>query len=361
MKILHCIPQLTGGGAERQLTYLCEGLVALGHQVDVIVMIDGQNGPRLRRSGARIHLLGWRRPFDPLLLVELAARIATLRPDVVQTWLRRMDVLGGLAARACACPWIYSERSTWTPDGWRDMLRHSLIRGMASAVIANSESGAMHWREVLRPEEVHVVHNIVPLQELAAAPPRTRAELGLPDDAELIVYVGRFEPEKNTVLLGTALAEVLRRRPRGVAYCCGVGLELETLRAMVTQAGVGERCHTPGYRDDIWSLVKSADVLVSASHYEGQPNAVLEAMAAGCPLVLSDIAQHRECAGDDGALYFSTHSKEEAVAQLVAALEDRPAARARAEKTRARVQRLSMHAIASAYAEIYAGLPRRKT
>lgn len=361
MKILHCIPQLSGGGAERQLTYLCEGLVALGHQVDVIVMIDGQNGPRLRRSGARVHLLGWRRPFDPVLFVELAARIATLRPDVVQTWLRRMDVLGGLAARACACPWIYSERSTWTPHGWRDTLRHSLIRGLASAVIANSESGAKGWCEVLRGDAVHVVHNILPLEELAAAPPRTRIELGLPDDAELILYVGRFSPEKNIALLGTTLAEMLRRRPRAVVYCCGIGPELEAFRATVTKAGVGERCHTPGYRDDIWSLVQCADVLVSASHYEGQPNVVLEAMAVGCPLVLSDIAQHRECAGDEGALYFSTHSKEEAVAQLVAALEDPPAARARAEKTKARVQRLSMRAIASAYAEIYAGLPRRTT
>jgi glycosyltransferase involved in cell wall biosynthesis len=361
MRILHCIPQLSGGGAERQLTYLCEGLVALGHQVDVIVMIDGQNGPRLRRSGARTHLLGWRRPFDPLLLVELVARIATLRPDVVQTWLRRMDVLGGLAARAGACPWVYSERSTWASDGWRDTVRHSLIRGLATAVIANSESGANHWREVLRGDAVHVVHNIVPLDDLAAAPRRARIELGVPDDAELILHVGRFSREKNIALLGATLAETLRRRPRAVAYCCGVGPELDAFRATVTQAGVSDRCHTPGYRDDIWSLVQSADVLVSASHYEGQPNAVLEAMAAGCPLVLSDIAQHRECAGDEGALYFSPHSNEEAVAQLVTALSDRAAARARAGKMRAKVRRRSTHTIASAYAEIYAGLRLRKT
>ena len=57
MRILHCIPSMLGGGAERQLCYLAAGLVRLGHQVDVVYMLEGPNTARLKASGAKAVLL----------------------------------------------------------------------------------------------------------------------------------------------------------------------------------------------------------------------------------------------------------------------------------------------------------------
>src|SRR4051812_3190922 len=144
MRILHLIPSMLGGGAERQLCYLAEGQVRAGADVHVGYMLEGPNTNRLKASGARVHRLRWYRPYDPLIFHRIWSLMREIAPDVVQTWLRRMDLAGGAAARLLDLPWVYSERNTWV-GGWRDELR-ALVANRASAIVANSETGAAHWR-----------------------------------------------------------------------------------------------------------------------------------------------------------------------------------------------------------------------
>src|SRR5262249_48541791 len=156
VRVLQCIDSLHGGGAERQLTDLAEGLVRLGHEVDVVCMVDGPHGPRLRASGAAVHDLG-RRGTVPLVS-RLYGLIRERRVDVVQTWLGRMGVAGGLAGRLARRPWLYSERSmrvVQTP--WRRTVGRVIGRG-ATAVVAHSEATAALWRKSAQ-GRVHVVPN----------------------------------------------------------------------------------------------------------------------------------------------------------------------------------------------------------
>jgi starch synthase (maltosyl-transferring) len=200
---------------------------------------------------------------------------------------------------------------------------------------------------------VHVVPNGVELDAIAATPPLPRAALGLPDDCELVVYAGRFVPAKNIPLLAASLTALLQARPRAVALACGHGEERAPFVAELERAGLGARCLAPGYRDDLWAVLKAADVVIGPSRHEGRPNVVLEAMAAGAPLVLSDIAQHGECVPRDAALWFARESAAEATAALARALDDKPAARARAERALAAVRGQSVDAMARAYAALY--------
>jgi glycosyltransferase involved in cell wall biosynthesis len=352
VRVLHCIDSLRGGGAERQLTLLVEGLVRLGHEVRVVYMLDGAHGARLRRSGAALHPLGMRTHLP--LVVDLVRIIREHRVDVVQTWLQRMSVAGGLASALARRPWVYSERSVRLLEpGWRAALRHRLA-AHADAIVANSETGAGLWRPSLRdPRKVRVVLNGIDLAAIAATPPAPRRALGIADDAEVVLFVGRLVAPKNVPLLAAALIALLGARPRAVALVCGDGAELPWLRAAVGRAGLGDRCRTLGYREDVWALAKLADVLIAPSLNEGRPNAVLEAVACHCPVALSSIPQHRECVPAAGALWFSPQSPDEAVAALARALDDRTGARTRAEVAFAAVRGQSIEVMARAYHRVY--------
>jgi glycosyltransferase involved in cell wall biosynthesis len=356
MRVLQCIDTLGGGGAERQFTYLVEGLVRIGHEVDVVYMLDGAHGERLRASGATIHPLGWRATLP--LVADLYRLIRQRRVDVVQTWLGRMNVAGGAAGRLARRPWLYSERTVRALySGWRAAVRLWLGRS-AAAVVANSEAGAAPWRATAG-ARVHVVPNAIDLDAIDEVAAIRRADLGLTEEVELILYAGRFAPPKNIPLLTAALTGILRTRPRALALLCGEGEELAGFRAAVERAGVGARCLTFGYRSDLWALLKTADVTIAPSRYEGRPNVVLEAMACGCPLVLSDIAPHRECVPADSALWFSSGSPAEAAAALERCLADRTEARVRATRARAAACGQSVDEMARAYCRVYEQMTAR--
>ena len=102
-------------------------------------------------------------------------------------------------------------------------------------------------------------------------------------------------------------------------------------------------------------MLRRADLLVSTSLFEGEPNAVLEAMACGCPLVVSDIPAHRELLGED-ALYAAPGEPEQFARAMEQLLAGSGGARRRAERARARVAKRSVAAMASRYEEIYRSL-----
>src|SRR5689334_17836594 len=104
MKILHCIPSMQGGGAERQLTYLAAELRRQGEEVHVAITSHGVNFDRLVAAGAVVHELHGRSPHDPALVLQLRALIAALDPAIVQSWLLQMDVVAGVAALSRKTP-----------------------------------------------------------------------------------------------------------------------------------------------------------------------------------------------------------------------------------------------------------------
>src|SRR5580658_1055228 len=94
--VLHCIATMEGGGAERQLTYVSQGLAQRGWDVHVAITAAGPNISRLQSSGAEVHYL----PKPPVsLLPPLTQLMRRLQPDIVMTWLPKMDVLGAIAGQ----------------------------------------------------------------------------------------------------------------------------------------------------------------------------------------------------------------------------------------------------------------------
>ena len=154
-------------------------------------------------------------------------------------------------------------------------------------------------------------------------------------------------------LLGEALVTILRDRPDAHALMLGDGSERAAFREWLRGQGLGQRVVMPGYRDDVFRWMKAATLFVSPSRSEGRPNVVMEAMACGCPLVLSDIAPHREFVAEDEAVWCRTddvHSLREGLAR---ALDDPDASRRRAELALTSIRRFSIEAMTDAYDAVY--------
>ena len=352
-RVLHCVPSMAGGGAERQLVYLAGALTRQGWDVHVALNGGGPNLNALAATGATLHHLRCRGNHDPRMLGRLRQLIRVLQPDIVQCWLLQMEVTGGIAATLTRTPWILSERSS--VEAYPFSLKHRLrvaVGARASAIIANSSAGDDYWQERIGPGIARfVVPNALPLDEIADAPVADRFEPAREGEA-LILFAGRFEASKGAETLVRALAR-LSPSISFRAYFFGAGPRRAHIERLVAELGLTSRAQIMGYAGNLWSVMKRASVLVSPSHFEGSPNVVLEAMACGCPLIVSDIRGHREILDDRAALFVNPLDVDALARSVANAITDPAAARLRAAVASSRVARHATTVIARQYVDVY--------
>ena len=351
IRILHCIPSLGGGGSEKQLSYLAPNMAMLGSNEHLAFVHDGLNSEFLKPA-VSLHQLTGRGNYDPALVYKLIKLIRTIRPDVIQTWILQMDVIGGIAAMATRTPWVLREpSSSAVPNSLKRALRLHLARG-ASAVIANSTDGLRYWRTHYPEKKMALIPNAVPVEAIRDASARSLSEFGIRDDQKVVLYVGRLIPSKNLKCLIGALARVMKDQSV-MAVLCGDGPLLIELKQDIRLAGLENRILLPGYEPSVWGMMKRADVFVFPSHFEGCPNAVLEAMACGTPLVVSDIAAHRELLDDNSALFVDRSDPERMARAIMDSIENISASRQRAEHAKMVVANLSPSDVAQKYLDTY--------
>ncbi len=342
---------MAGGGAERQVAILAAAQVAAGDEIHVALVRGGPNLAILDEAGASLHWIPAWSYYDPGIVPRLRRILREVKPAIVQSWVLQMDVAAGIAALSSGIPWVLCERVSAghyqkSPKAW---LRVQ-IGSHASAIVANSSVGADYWRSRRTANlPTFVIPNAVPFASIAGA--RAAVDGSLPC-RPLILFGGRLVSQKNPTVMIEAMVEVLRRID-GCAMICGDGPEAPQLLRLVQQSGMAQRIHIVGYRADFWSVMKSAAVFVSVSLFEGQPNAVLEAMACRCPLVVSDIPEHREFLDEHSAWLPSPASKRDIARAIEEALTRPDVAGQKAEAAWSRVQRYTPESCAEQYGEVY--------
>lgn len=343
-----------GGGAERQLTYLAGPLINRGWTVHVALVAGGPNLTRLQQSGATIHHLPATGSYDPRLAWHVRRLIQRLGPDLIQPWFVQMEVLAGTAARLARIPWILSERSSLLayPPTWKNRLRVRIGR-TADAIIANSAGGDAYWRGRAAPHVARfVIPNAVPVDEIAAVHPALPPGVTAGPDVRVVLVAGRIDQEKNIERIFDACRRIVQR-PSTLVVLCGDGPMRPAIRDRIAGERLTDRVIAPGFVESIWAAMKRADVIVSANTFEGRPNAVLEAMATGRPLVVSDIAAHREMV-DEHSAFWADPFDPASIAHAVEQVLDHPAdAAGRAAVAQARVRAWSIEAVAADYDRVY--------
>ncbi|MBV8761859.1 MAG: glycosyltransferase [Deltaproteobacteria bacterium] len=306
MKILFVINSLIHGGAETQLIALSRALVARGHAVTVYTL-QARNPRRaeLESYGVTVVQDSKQRRFDVSLLRRLRSLIQELRPDIIQGFLLDGDLHARLAGFGLDIPVLNSERSSNYSVPLVHRVAMLFANRLVAGVVANSYSGAeFATRRFRLPESrVHVVWNGIDLDEVDRnvrdAQVNVKRHWFGRADVRVACLVGMIKPAKDYHLALDVADLLTRTSPEWRVLFIGDRLAHcdERYRASVDsryrQLSLDGRATFAGLRDDVASVVSQCDVLFSTSSYEGFPNVVLEAMAAGTPAVSTEYSDIR--------------------------------------------------------------------
>jgi glycosyltransferase involved in cell wall biosynthesis len=306
-RILHIIPTLDSHGAEKQLTLLATGLPRDRFEVHVCALSRG--GPYetvLRQAKLPVTVIGKRWKLDPAAFLRLKRHIADLRPDLVHTWLFAANSYGRAAAMAAGVKHIAAERCVDQWKVWHEFVIDRFLGRRSERIVANSTAVRdFYVRHGLPAEKFTVIPNgIAPTTASSVSRIELLAELDLPAEARLVGAIGRLWPQKRVKELIWAADQLRCVYDHAHLLIIGDGPLRLQLERYARLCEATDRVHFLGTRTDVPRLMPHFDVLWLASGYEGQSNAVMEAMAAEVPVVATDIPANRELvvSGETGYL-----------------------------------------------------------
>jgi len=313
--VLRIITRLNAGGPTRHVVWLERGLASRGHRGRLLAgqVQGGEDDFSHLAREARLDLvelppLGREiAPCSDWSAVRAVARqIAAFRPAIVHTHTAKAGFVGRLAAalrRPAALlgaprPRIVHTYHGHVLEGYFGALTQRAVRWserffghcLSDAVIVLSPA---QRDDIVRRFRIAPFHRVfvVPLgldlAELDREPagPALRAELGLSAEHSLVGIVGRLAPIKDHALFLRSAAALVRRRPEARFAVVGGGPSAPTLRRYAAELGIADKVYFLGTRSDLARLYAGFDALALTSLQEGTPLALLEAMAAGCPIV----------------------------------------------------------------------------
>jgi glycosyltransferase involved in cell wall biosynthesis len=254
------------GGAELFYDRMTIALHEAGQDVLPITRNHPARLAALRAAGLAPAQARFGGPFDLTTKPKLRAALRQFRADIAIAWMSRA------AAFIPRGDWVTAGRL----GGYYDLkyfrnCQHLIgnTRGITSWITAQG----------IAPARVHYLPNFV--TDYATEDPADRATIGIPDDAKLMLGLGRLHPVKGFDILIRAAALL----PDVYCIIAGEGPERPKLEALIADLHLGHRVKLLGWRTDSGALLKAADIFVSSSRHEPLGNMVLEAFAAQTPVL----------------------------------------------------------------------------
>jgi len=288
LRILQIVPSLTVGGAEQMACHLTLGL-SRSHSVGVVGLLpfaESSVEQRLQDRGIPKWKLNKKHGFDPRMFSAIARVVREFRPQVIHTHqsvLRYVyPILLGKNIPVVHTVHNLAERET---DRFGRLLNRYAFRNKVFPVGISREV-ATSVKRVYGLECKAVIPNGIPVDHYLhsrAARARWRERESIPWNALVFTCVGRLEPQKNPQLLLDAFVEL--NDPRTHLVMAGTGSMAEQMREFVRGCGLTSRIHLVGKCPNIPDILAASDVFVLGSNWEGNPLAVMEAMAAGLPVI----------------------------------------------------------------------------
>jgi glycosyltransferase involved in cell wall biosynthesis len=295
VRILQLIPGLPVGGAERMLLQLVTHLDRERYEITVVSL--HRLGTAMERdfaaAGFDVVYLEKRLGFDARMFWRLAGVLRRVGPDIVHSHRSVLQyalpsLLGRLRRRTVHTVHNVAEREV---TGAGSKLGHWLAIRAGVAPIAICQSVADSIWSVYGVRARALIPNGVPVATFSTpSVPRQvwRERQGIPQAAVVFTCVARLSAQKNVGALVQALA-ALRGRREAMLLLCGDGEEQGQLEAEARRLGVAERVRFLGSRADVPEVLCASDVFVLPSLYEGHPLSVMEAMAAGRPVIATAV------------------------------------------------------------------------
>jgi glycosyltransferase involved in cell wall biosynthesis len=317
MKIVQLLPSLDLGGVERLAVDLARQQKVEGHKPSIYcTSYAGQLAPEAEAAGVPVHSFGKATGFSVLLIRDLASRLRADRPDVVHVHNALVLHYAIVAARLARVPVVVNTRHggnmNWDPHCeriWRRSVR------WADAVVFISEAVREHYitRDRLSRRNTSVIYNGIDVDKFsehlahpAANLPRFR--LGC---------VGRLVPAKDHVTLIRAFGLVAAVMREAELHILGDGPCRATISQTAESLGIANRVFLHGASYDVAGFLSTLDLFVLSSINEGLPISLMEAMAAGLPVVSTRLPGLTELAPESVVAGFCTPGQPESLAECI--------------------------------------------
>lgn len=303
MKILHVIDSLIQAGAEALAKDMIPRMRGAGLDVAVAVLKE-MNSPFERELRDKCVPFLSTAPggiYSPAHILRLARHIRKF--DLVQVYLFPAQLFTPLAGEIgrTKVPLVLAEGSTHhrRKKGWfRPVENWTYARYAAIACASDAIAASLRAWVPGADTKIVVIPNGIDVQAFASAAAVPRSSLGINNGNQVLLYVARLEPNKEHATLIRALTQV----PNADLVLAGDGILRGQLEAQARSLGVAERVRFLGRRNDIAALLKTADIYVHPSAFEGFGIAAAEAMASGKPIVASNVPGLADVVGDAGIL-----------------------------------------------------------
>lgn len=362
--ILIIIPSLDSGGAERHLLQVLPRLDPSRFCIEVFPLrTHGVLIPKFKERGIHVHENAGGR----LQRLRALAALIRQRHPVVHCFLPEAYLLGAplaLASRAKVCLMSRRSRNHYQARhriaGWLERHLHPFMR----CILANSRAVAEDlYQEGVAAEHIRLIYNGIAVERFAVGPERSRQRvmmrqsLDIPEDTTVLCCVANLFPYKGHADLLDALSRLGRTfADNGLLLLVGrdAGMEKQ-LRAQITVLGLDQHVRFLGEREDVAEILAASDIGVLASHEEGFSNAVLEVMAAGLPIVVTDVGGNAEAVLDGVCGHVVPRQNTVALSAALSDLMTNPARRSEyGFSARQRVgERFSIDACAYSYTALY--------
>ncbi len=323
------------GGGEVQFLELLRGLPRSRYDIQVLALeATGPLLPEVRKLGLEPEVF----PLGPSLIhrqtlqqiIRLARWLKAQRVDLLHVHDFYTTLLAVPACRMAGVPVVVGRLDL---VHWHGKARHALLAAATHAAthaIANADAVRrfLREREWFPEERITVILNGLRLDQFDA-----RAAAGLerplpevPEGAPIITHVANMTHEvKRQEDLFEALALVRQRHPKATAFLVGDGMRRPELEARARALGLGDAIHFLGHRTDVPAVLRRATLGVLCSRHEGLSNAVMEGMAAGLPMVVTDAGGNGELVADGQRGFVVPPLSPPALAAAITRLLDDPA------------------------------------
>ncbi len=316
MRVVRIQSRICVGGPALHSILLSEGLSARSGSRFQTVLLGGALEPgeasmeafALARGVEPITIPSMRRSphplYDAMAVAQVTRILRKVRPHVVHTHTAKAGAIGRVAARIARVPLLLHTFHGHVFDGYFSpaktrafMAVERALARVTDRILVLSEQqrrDVVHTYRIAKPEQVEVVPlglDLGPFLAVRPEPGPLRRELGLPPEARIVLGVGRLVPIKRFDLLIEAFIRLAPRSPDAHLVLVGDG---ELRAALEKQAAGHPRIHFAGLRRDLPAIYADAAALALSSDNEGTPVAVIEAVAAGVPVVATDVGGVRD-------------------------------------------------------------------
>lgn len=356
MRILQVITTLLTGGAENLVAQISPLMRDRGHDVEVACFVGADSifMKRLREAGIKVHVIkGSGSVYDPRIVPELRALMKGF--DVVHSHNTSAQYFTAIAGRGLDCKLVTTEHSTCNRR--RNIPFFSRIDrwmyGKYSAVICITDKARSNLMEHIGQQKIPAVtiNNGVDIESIGktvASDELRTAFVG----RKLIAQVAGFRPEKDQA---TTISGMRYLPERFHLLLVGDGPLRSECEKLSVSEGVGDRVHFLGVRDDVPSLLKAVDYVVMSSKWEGLPLSAVEGMAAGKPVIASDVDGLKDVVGGAGIL-FEAGNGEDLSRRILSLDSDKDLYKATAARCLAASKRYGIDRMVARYCEVYEAL-----